>query len=327
MGITVTPLILISDHNLILMIQNLIIMVHHYYHHIVYRLSTEMISLTQHHHQGFCLITFTSISSNHEYFANSMSPSASLTEPALCRTCWSPGLPLSHRPLLLRPLSWELHILVCLAWLNHWGWTLAVNTLPCCRLWQRGWVRWRWTLWRSLLKTLFKGVVTSPNFPGNYPNLLDRTETIQVAQGQILSLQFTAFAIDGSHPNCIFDHLTITDGDGTTLMEKSCGSSSDGSIVIGGQSIGSSLPAAIVSTSNVVNLVFITDDIDTFSGWSVSWIAVTPGECQQHVWIFLTKLLNFFWTKQLRVLSRRHMFSTHPNHALSLFPSYDAKRI
>ena len=63
--ITVTHLILISDHNLILMIQNLIIMVHHCYHHIVYRFSTEMISLTHHHHLWFCLITFTSISSNH----------------------------------------------------------------------------------------------------------------------------------------------------------------------------------------------------------------------------------------------------------------------
>ena len=143
-------------------------------------------------------------------------------------------------------------------------------------------MRWRWNLWRSLLETLFTGVVTSPNFPGNYPYNLEKTETIQVEQGQILSLRFTAFAIE-PHSTCIFDHLTITDGDGTTLMEKSCGTVSDGNILIGGQSIGSSLPAAILSTSNVVNLVFTTDGGDTRSGWSVSWIAVTPGECQQHV--------------------------------------------
>ena len=131
-----------------------------------------------------------------------------------------------------------------------------------------------------MLKTLFTGVVTSPNYPGQYPNSLEKTDTIQVEQGQILSLRFTAFAIE-PHSTCSYDHLTITDGDGTTLMEKSCGSSSDGNIVIGGQSIGSSLPAAIISTSNVVNLVFTTDGSDTRSGWSVSWIAVTPGECQQ----------------------------------------------
>ena len=135
---------------------------------------------------------------------------------------------------------------------------------------------------RSLLKTPFTGVVTSPNHPGYYPNNLERRDTIEVAQGQILSLRFTAFVIE-YQSTCRYDHLTITDGDGTTLMEKSCGTVSDGNILIGGQSIGSSLPAAILSTSNVVNLVFTTDGSDTRSGWSVSWIAATPGECQQHV--------------------------------------------
>ena len=135
-------------------------------------------------------------------------------------------------------------------------------------------------MWRSLLNPLFTGVVTSPNYPRQYPNNLERRDTIQVEQGQILSLQFTAFTIE-EEDTCGYDGLTITDGDGTTLMEKSCGTVSDGNILIGGQSIGSSLPAAIISTSNVVNLVFTTDGSDTRSGWSVSWIAVTPGECQQ----------------------------------------------
>ena len=101
------------------------------------------------------------------------------------------------------------------------------------------------------------------------------TEIIRVEQGQILSLQFNAFDISkySWDPTCNYDHLTIMDGDGTTLMEKSCGSS---------------LPASITSTSNVVKLVFSTDDWNAgTAGWSVSWSAVTPGECQQHVWIFL----------------------------------------
>ena len=125
--------------------------------------------------------------------------------------------------------------------------------------------------------------MTSPNYPGNYPSNLEKTEMIQVEQGLILSLQFTAFNIeyysDEWCPGCSCDHLTITDGDGTTLMEKNCGNS---------------LPAAIRSTSNVVNLVFRTDSSVTFSGWSVSWSAVTPGECQQHVWIFLVNLFKVF---------------------------------
>ena len=123
---------------------------------------------------------------------------------------------------------------------------------------------------------LATGNVTSPNYPDNYPNNLEKIETIQVEQGLILSLQFTAFDIE-SHSTCAYDHLTITDGDGTTLMEKSCGTT---------------LPADIRSTSNIVKLVFSTDGSQTRPGWSVSWMAVTPGECQQHVWVFLHNLSN-----------------------------------
>ena len=111
------------------------------------------------------------------------------------------------------------------------------------------------------------GEVTSPNYPNNYPNGLKKTQTIRVEEGLILALQFTAFDIEYDS-DCYYDHLTITDGDGTTLMEKSCGNS---------------LPADIRSTSNVVNLLFITNGVITRTGWSVSWSAVTPGECQQHL--------------------------------------------
>ena len=76
-----------------------------------------------------------------------------------------------------------------------------------------------------------------------------------------MSLQFTAFDIE-SHSTCAYDHLTITDGDGTTLMEKSCGSS---------------LPAAITTRTNIVKLVFSTDYSGARTGWSLNWTAVTPG--------------------------------------------------
>ena len=80
-----------------------------------------------------------------------------------------------------------------------------------------------------------------------------------------MSLQFTAFDIE-SHVTCRFDHLTIMDGDGTPLMEKSCGSS---------------LPADITSRTNIVKLVFSTDGATTKTGWSVHWTAVTPGQKYQ----------------------------------------------
>ena len=116
----------------------------------------------------------------------------------------------------------------------------------------------------SLYLLLTAGVVTSPNYPNNYTNNFERTDTIQVAEGLIISLQFSAFQIE-YHSTCDFDHLTITDGDGTTLMEKSCGFS---------------LPAAITSRSNMTKVVFSTDGSNTESGFSLSWTAVTPGECQ-----------------------------------------------
>ena len=93
-------------------------------------------------------------------------------------------------------------------------------------------------------------------------------------------MQFTALFDIEPHSTCDYDHVTITDGDGTTLMEKSCGAT---------------LPANITSTSNIVKMVFSTNGWGTRSGWSVSWSAVTPGECQQHVWIFLDNFSNLLF--------------------------------
>ena len=104
-------------------------------------------------------------------------------------------------------------------------------------------------------------------------------------EGLVLALQFTAFNVEDSdtQSTCDYDHLTIRDGDGTTLMEKRCGSS---------------LPAnTIVSTSNRVELYFKTDSSGAYSGWSVSWSAVIQGECQNAFEtrdsLFLTKRLLF----------------------------------
>ena len=130
----------------------------------------------------------------------------------------------------------------------------------------------------SITLLLSKGVVTSRYYPGNYDDNLEQTQAIQVEQGQILSLEFTSFDIEYDS-NCTYDHLTIMDGDGTTLMEKSCG----GFLVIGGQNQpGLTLPAKIMSRSNRVNFVFVTDESVTRSGWSVKWSVVTPGEGLLH---------------------------------------------
>jgi len=95
------------------------------------------------------------------------------------------------------------------------------------------------------------GVVTSLNYPNHYPKNHRRTQTIRGDFGAALVLQFTAF---NTERGC--DFLTITDGDGTTLMSKR----SD-----------SSLPPTITSRTNVVKLFFETDGSGQNSGWSVTW--------------------------------------------------------
>ena len=99
------------------------------------------------------------------------------------------------------------------------------------------------------------GVVTSPNYPCNYPNNLNKTETITLKEGRVVVLEFTAFYTP------YWDKLTIRDGDGTTLMEERSGCG---------------LPGKIWSKTNVVHLHFDTSGLDTQTGWNATWAESTP---------------------------------------------------
>ena len=117
------------------------------------------------------------------------------------------------------------------------------------------------------------GVVTSPNHPSNYPNNLDKTQFIEVESGKILRLEFTHFVVAGRPSDGCegWDFVKITDGDGTTLMDNSCGYS-DPNWSPHFQ------PPIITTRSNRVEIFFHTDGSGTASGWSLSWSEVTPGE-------------------------------------------------
>ena len=88
-----------------------------------------------------------------------------------------------------------------------------------------------------------------------------KRDTIKVEQGHVLILEFTAFNIE-SDSNCRWDYLTIADGDGSALMNKTCGSA---------------LPSKIISVSNRVDILFTTNHAVEKTGWSVSWRAALPG--------------------------------------------------
>ena len=122
---------------------------------------------------------------------------------------------------------------------------------------------------------MLSGVVRSPSHPADYPNNLRKTTMIKVAEEKVVRLDFTAFEI-WFCTDCSCDHLTIREGDGASLIEKSCGSADYGALYIGGLPA-SSLPSTIVSKTNTVVLHFETDNDSSLAGWSVNWSAVIPG--------------------------------------------------
>ena len=119
------------------------------------------------------------------------------------------------------------------------------------------------------------GNVTSPNHPLVYLYNLRKTETITVESGKVLRLKFTHFNVEvcGDVDTCLCDYLKISDGDGTILMDRSCGiSTSDPSDPLYFS------PPVITTRSNTVDIFFHTDDDFVRTGWSLSWTAVTPGQ-------------------------------------------------
>lgn len=112
---------------------------------------------------------------------------------------------------------------------------------------------------------LGEGVLTSPKYPGAYPNNYQQTQVLKAESGEILRLEFTDFHVNSQVlGTCRFDYVTITDGDGTLLMDKTCGQPPF-------------LPPVIMTLTNTVEVHFYTDTNGAGYGWSLSWAAVTPG--------------------------------------------------
>ena len=131
--------------------------------------------------------------------------------------------------------------------------------------------------------------VTSPKYPEEYPYNLRKTETIKAEDSKILLLEFTDFDIfalteldessglaKGMVQNadpCPYDFVQVTDGDGTMLMNKSCGymkvNESDPNFFV---------PPNITSNTNLVTVFFSTDGTGAKTGWTLNWRAVVSGE-------------------------------------------------
>ena len=61
-----------------------------------------------------------------------------------------------------------------------------------------------------------------------YPNRFRRTDVITVEKGRLVEVSFTSFDVEFGGKHCPFDHLTVTDGDGTILINRLCGTAGYG---------------------------------------------------------------------------------------------------
>jgi len=107
------------------------------------------------------------------------------------------------------------------------------------------------------------GELKSPNYPSSYPNKLHKTENIVVSEGKTVKIKFAALDVESDPTGiCRYDYVGIIDGDGTVLLNKTCGTT---------------IPAEIHSKTNWVKVIFHTDSWETKSGWKLTWSLVSTG--------------------------------------------------
>merc|ERR1712032_1143427 len=102
------------------------------------------------------------------------------------------------------------------------------------------------------------GSIQSDNYPKDYPVDQDKTYEISVAAGKTIKMTFAAFSLE-AHNRCGWDYLKIEDGNGSTLLDKSCGSVK---------------PATITSKTNKVKVIFHSDYSVTSNGFKIDWVSV-----------------------------------------------------
>ena len=96
------------------------------------------------------------------------------------------------------------------------------------------------------------GHLTSPNYPGRYPNDYDSVQKIQVPEGNTIRIRFTDFECERQ-----FDPVTIIDKDGTRLG------------LFDGRE--DDWRKEILSNTDTVEVDFHTDESRIFKGWRLTW--------------------------------------------------------
>ena len=99
------------------------------------------------------------------------------------------------------------------------------------------------------------GVLTSLNFPEDYPNNINQVQKIQVPEGNTIWIRFTDFECEEE-----YDWVKITDKDGTRL-----------GLFDGGENSDDDWRDEVVSNTSMVEVLFHTDSSYTESGWRLDW--------------------------------------------------------
>ena len=106
-------------------------------------------------------------------------------------------------------------------------------------------------------ETLSKfGILTSANYPEDYPSSHDSEQEIRVAEGNTIKFRFTDFNTERK-----YDFVEITDGDGTILVRESGKRALDWTAG----------PEYSVSKTNRVLVRFHTDGDTQRYGWRLEW--------------------------------------------------------
>lgn len=94
---------------------------------------------------------------------------------------------------------------------------------------------------------------------GNYKHNAKCTWIIVASPGHVIQLAFSLFHLEGSS-GCYFDSVSVYDGYPSTTADKPIGIF-----------CGLNIPPLILSTGNVLSVIFTSDDSNNGDGFSASY--------------------------------------------------------
>ncbi|XP_072033776.1 uncharacterized protein [Amphiura filiformis] len=116
------------------------------------------------------------------------------------------------------------------------------------------------------------GVITSPQYPSNYPDLADCDWTIQGTQGSYITLMFTDFDVEPANSQglCSYDELKVTEGalDNDPVLGSLCGSE---------------IPSLVTSSGNTMGLHFTSGNTIVSTGFRAVYSIIQPVATQSPV--------------------------------------------